>query len=221
MAVRGCRRARSDRTSTWCRNREALLRRLGPRPELLRLGLPLLLAGREADGEVADFHGPAIASPPQPAVHDQAAADSFIEDADHHEVGLGVVGLVDGQHRQGVDVVFHDHRDGLAEAGVGLEEAVQRGGQGHRRRGAVAQMRHDLAVVDGRAHFDAHAEHPQWLQPAGGPVLVTSALEGGHVVVDQLGGLVPAVGPVVRYAEGIAVAVQAEQRRCHLPGLLA
>ena len=58
-------------------------------------------------------------------------------------------------------------------------------------------MRHDLAVVGGGAHFDAYAEHPQWFQPAGCPVLVTSALEGRHVIVDHFGGLVPAVDLVV------------------------
>ena len=48
-------------------------------------------------------------------VHDQAAADSLIEDTDHHEVGNGVVDLVDGEHREGVDVVLGYHRDGPVE----------------------------------------------------------------------------------------------------------
>ena len=70
-------------------------------------------------------------------------------------------------------------------------------------------MRHDLAVMDGRAHFDAHAEHPQWFQPVSCPVLVPSALEGGHMMVDQFSGLVPAVDAVVRWLEDTG-AVQAE-----------
>ena len=54
-----------------------------------------ILAERETDGEMAYFHRPPVASPAQPAGHDQAAADSFIEDTDHHEVRDGVVDLVD------------------------------------------------------------------------------------------------------------------------------
>ena len=95
------------------------------RPNVWFLQVWRILAGRETDGEMADLHGPPVASPAQPAVHDQAAADSLIEDTDHHEVGIGVVDLVDGEHRQGVDVVLDYHRDGPVEAGVSLEEAVQ------------------------------------------------------------------------------------------------
>ena len=63
---------------------------------------------------MAYLHGTPVASPAQSAVHDQAAADSLIEDTDHYEVWIGVVDLVDSQHRKGVDVVLDYHRDGPA-----------------------------------------------------------------------------------------------------------
>ncbi len=155
----------------------------------------------------------------QPAVHDQAAADTLVEDTDHHQVGDGVVDLVDGEHREGVDVVLGYHGDGPAEARVGLEQMVQLVGQRHRMAGPIARKRHDLALIDGRAHFYADSQHPQWRQPAVGPVLVACVLEGCDVLVDQVSCLVPAVGGIVRGAEH-ARAVQAEQRRCHLLGPL-
>jgi len=48
-----------------------------------------ILAEREADADMAYLHGPPVASPAQPAVHDQAAADPLIVHADHHEVWDG------------------------------------------------------------------------------------------------------------------------------------
>src|SRR5271169_944630 len=168
---------------------------------------------------MAYLHGPPVASPAQPAVHDQAAADSLIEDTDHHEVRNGVVDLVDSEHREGVDVVLGYHRDGPVEARVSPEKTVQLLCQRDRMPGPVVRKRHDLAVIDGRAHFHTYSEQPQWLQPTASSVLVGCVLQGCHVLVDQVGYLVPAARVVVRCAEHSRT-VQAEQRRCYVPGPL-